>query len=93
MTDWSRAIYQIIHELEEVQKTQIASDSVIAVVKQQSGYHSGLVLTDASANKIVVITLWETEAHMKARVNNGFVQQQVAKIAPHLEVDFIHLKL
>jgi heme-degrading monooxygenase HmoA len=42
------------------------------------------MLTDASTNKIVVITRWETEAHLKAGVNNGFVQQQVAKIAPLL---------
>jgi quinol monooxygenase YgiN len=61
--------------------TQITSDSVITVVKQQSGYHSGLVLTDKSANKIMVITLWETEAHMKAGETSGYYQQQAAKVA------------
>lgn len=61
--------------------TQVASDSVIAAVKQQAGYHSGMVLTDASANKIVVITLWETEADMKAGESNGYYQQQAAKVA------------
>lgn len=60
--------------------TQVASESVIAVVKQQPGYHSGLVLTDASANKIVVITLWEKEADMKAGETNGYYQQQAAKV-------------
>lgn len=60
--------------------TQVASDSVIAVVKQQPGYQSGLVLRDASTNKIVVITLWETEADMKAGETNGYYQQQAAKV-------------
>ena len=60
---------------------QIARDSVIAVVKQQPGYNSGLVLTDESANKIVVITLWETEAEMKAGESSGYYQQQAAKVA------------
>lgn len=61
--------------------TQTARDSVIAVVKQQPGYKSGLVLTEESANKIMVITLWETETDMKAGETNGYYQQQVAKVA------------
>ncbi len=61
--------------------TQITRDSVIAVVKQQPGYNSGLVLTDESANKIMVITLWETEADMKAGEASGYYQQQAAKVA------------
>ena len=60
---------------------QIFSDSVIAAMKQQPGYHSGLVFTDTDANKIVGITLWETEADMKAGEANGYYQQQAAKVA------------
>jgi quinol monooxygenase YgiN len=61
--------------------TQIASDSVFVVMKQQPGYHSGLVLIDADANKFVGIALWETEADMKASETNGYYQQQAAKVA------------
>jgi heme-degrading monooxygenase HmoA len=64
--------------------TQTARDSVIAVVKQQPGYNSGLVLTDHSANKMLVITLWETEAEMRAGETSGYYQQQAAKVAPLL---------
>lgn len=60
---------------------QIIRDSVIAAMKQQPGYNSGLALTDESANKVMAITLWETEADMKAGESSGYYQQQAAKIA------------
>lgn len=62
----------------------IARESVIPVVRQQRGYKDGLVLTDTNANKIVVITLWETEADMKAGETSGYFQEQLTQVVPLL---------
>jgi heme-degrading monooxygenase HmoA len=62
----------------------IAHESVIPVVRQQRGYKNGLVLTDTNANKIVVITLWETETDMKAGETSGYYREQLAQVVPLL---------
>jgi heme-degrading monooxygenase HmoA len=62
----------------------IAHESVIPVIRQQRGYKNGLVLTDTNANKIVVITLWETEADMKAGETSGYYREQLAQVMPLL---------
>ena len=62
----------------------IARESVIPVVKQQRGYKNGLVLTDKNANRIMVITLWETEADMKAGETSGYYREQLAQVVPLL---------
>lgn len=63
---------------------RIANESIMPAIKQQAGFKSFFGLQDRTTGKAILITLFETEADMKAGVNNGFVQQQVAKIAPFL---------
>lgn len=63
---------------------RIATESVIPAIKQQTGFKTFITLEDRSSGKAILVTVFETEADMKAGVNNGFVQQQVAKIAPFL---------
>jgi heme-degrading monooxygenase HmoA len=67
-------------KVEEVK--QIADESVVPAIKQQHGFKSFMNLIDRSTGKSMLITVFETEADMKAGVSNGFVQQQSAKIAP-----------
>ena len=69
-------------KIEEVKK--IGRESVGPAVIQQQGFKSFLSLVDPATGKAVLITIFETEADMKAGANNGFIQQQVAKIAPLL---------
>jgi heme-degrading monooxygenase HmoA len=65
--------------LDEV--NQISTESVIPAIKQQAGFKNFFALEDASTGKAMLITIFETEADMKAGVGSGFVQQQAAKIA------------
>jgi len=62
----------------------IAHELVIPVIKQQRGYKNGVVLTDTNANKIMVITLWETEDDMKAGETSGYYREQLAQVVPLL---------
>ncbi len=61
---------------------QIARESVVPAIRQQAGFKGFYGLEDRTTGKSILITLFETEADMKAGVNSGFVQQQFAKIAP-----------
>ena len=63
---------------------RIANESIMPAIRQQSGLKGFFGLEDRTTGKAILITLFETEADMKAGVNNGFVQQQVAKIVPLL---------
>lgn len=66
------------------QAIQITKESIFTAIRQQRGFISFTDLMDRSTGKVMIITLFETEADMQAGMNNGFVQQQVAKIAPLL---------
>ncbi|GAC1592503.1 MAG: hypothetical protein NVS4B1_37410 [Ktedonobacteraceae bacterium] len=63
---------------------RLSSESIIPAIQQQTGFKSFMVLQNPGTGKAMLITVFETEADMKEGVNNGFVQQQVAKIAPLL---------
>ncbi len=60
---------------------QIVRDSLLPAARQQQGFKGALLLTDQSSNKTIAITLWETEADMKAGETSGFYQAQLAKVA------------
>ena len=64
---------------------QIAMESVFPAIKQQHGCLGFTDLFDRATGKVMLITRFETEADMQAGMSNGFVQQQLAKIA-HLIV-------
>jgi heme-degrading monooxygenase HmoA len=57
----------------------IYRDSVVPVARQQKGFKGILLLTDPGAGKAISITLWETEADMKAGESSGYFQEQIAK--------------
>ncbi len=69
---------------DKIDENNQVAESIIPAIKQQPGFKSFIALTDRTTGKAILVTLFETEADMKAGVNNGFVQQQVAKIAPYL---------
>jgi heme-degrading monooxygenase HmoA len=60
---------------------RIFSDSVIPAAKKQQGFKGSLWLKDTNANKVIGITLWETEANLKASETSGYYQEQIAKFA------------
>ncbi len=56
-------------------------DSVIPAAKQQQGFKGTFLLTDPNTGKGVSISLWETEADMRAGETSGYYQEQIAKFA------------
>ena len=61
---------------------QITKESIIPAIKQQQGFIGFTDLIDRGTGKVMFITRFETEADMQAGMRNGFVQQQLAKLAP-----------
>jgi heme-degrading monooxygenase HmoA len=63
---------------------KIFAESVVPAAKQQTGFKGALFLTDPSTGKGMSVTLWETEADLKAGEESGFLREQVAKFGPLL---------
>ena len=60
---------------------RIYRDSVMPVAREQQGFKGAFLLTDPNTGKGVSITLWETEADMRAGETSGYYQEQIAKFA------------
>jgi heme-degrading monooxygenase HmoA len=65
---------------------QIYRDSVVPAAKQQQGFKGAFLLTDRRSNKAITITLWETEADMRAGEVSGYLREQLAKATSVLTV-------
>ena len=59
----------------------IFTDSVIPAARQQKGFRNAYLLVDRSANRVMGLSLWETEADVAALATSGFYQEQVGKFA------------
>lgn len=68
--------------VDEAQK--LFSESVIPAAKQQKGFEGALLLSDPNSGKGMSVTLWETEADLKAGEGSGYFQEQIAKVGPLL---------
>ena len=61
---------------------QYTRETLVPLLPQQQGCKGALFLTDRSANKVMAITLWETEAAMAAgEASGGYYREQLAKMA------------
>ena len=58
---------------------RIYRDSVVPAAKEQKGFKGAFLLTDPNTGKGVSVTLWETEADLKAGEASGYYQEQIAK--------------
>lgn len=65
------------------QVTTLYRDSVMPVIRLQP-YHSTLLLTDPATGKGLSITVWQSEADLKASESTGFLREQVGKVMPLL---------
>ena len=59
----------------------IVKDSILPAAQQEEGFKGYLLLTNTETNKVINITIWETEAAMTAGEASGYYQEQVAKVA------------
>ena len=81
---YARATSGQIQPAKMEEAIQITKESIIPAIRKQQGLISFTDLLDRSTGKVMVVTLFETEADMKAGMSSGFVQQQLAKLAPLL---------
>jgi len=57
---------------------------LLPITKEQRGFKGGLALADYNTDKLIGITLSETEAAMLANEANGYYRDQVGKIGSFL---------
>jgi len=60
---------------------RIYRDVVVPDIKQEQGFKGAFLLTDTTTSQIVSITLWETEADLKAAATNSLHQAHFAELA------------
>lgn len=60
---------------------KIYRESVEPVTKKQKGFREMHLLTDPDTSKFISITIWETENDMFTGESNGYLQEQLNKIA------------
>lgn len=58
---------------------RIFSEEVVAGCRSQAGYRGAFFLVDRRLGECLPMTLWETEADMKATEENRFFQTQLAR--------------
>ena len=57
---------------------RILRDQTQPVVREQRGFKEGLVLADRNTGKLITISLWETEADLRANDPPGYVDAVAA---------------
>jgi heme-degrading monooxygenase HmoA len=62
---------------------QLYHDWVAPAARQQKGFKGIFQMTDPNTGKTLSITLWETEADMKAGETSDYYKQQFAKLASY----------
>jgi heme-degrading monooxygenase HmoA len=60
---------------------RIVEESILPVSKQQAGFKGFLTLLDRRGGKLLLLTIWETEAALKANESSGYYREQIAKFA------------
>ncbi len=70
---YTRLIYRQVplDKMDDVIK--VYQDSVVPTVRSRKGFKGAFVLTDRSSGKLIALSLWETEADMRASVPSSDV--------------------
>ena len=63
---------------------QLLCDTVTPAAHKEPGFSGMLILNDRKAGKIVGITLWWSEAEMRASAEGEYLQDQVSRVITHL---------
>ena len=61
--------------------TRLVQESIIPVARQQQGFKDLLWFIDRNTGKGMIVSLWATEADRTASETNGFLHEQLAKLA------------
>ena len=74
--------WQIGKKVEAMEEAiAIVKESILPVSRQQPGFQGFLTLLDRRGGKLILLTLWETEAELKAGEASGYYREQLAKFA------------
>jgi heme-degrading monooxygenase HmoA len=65
----------------------IARESVMPAARQQRGFRDALWLTDRDANKLMIVSLWETREDMEESERSGYYREQLGKFGGLLAGD------
>lgn len=60
---------------------RIVEESIVPAARQQPGFKGFLTLVDRRGGKLILLTIWETEAALKAGEASGYYREQIAKFA------------
>ena len=55
-------------------------EQITPAAQQQPGFAGGLLLTDPATDKVMVVSLWETEAAMVKGEADGYIQVQRVRL-------------
>lgn len=59
----------------------IARESIAPHAKEQQGFKGLLALASSDAEEVVFLSLWETEADLKAGEDSGYYEDQLGKLS------------
>jgi quinol monooxygenase YgiN len=63
---------------------QLLHDTVALAAQREPGFSGILIMNNRQAGKIVGITLWESEADMRASWTSEYLQEQVSRVITYL---------
>lgn len=74
--------WQIGKKIESMDEAiHIVKESIVPVARQQPGFRGFMTLADRRGGKLILLTLWETEAELKSGEASGYYREQIAKFA------------
>ena len=59
---------------------RIVQESILPAARQQPGFRGLLHLADRGSGKGLTVSLWETEAAMRASEESGYYREQLDKV-------------
>ena len=80
---YARVVFGEVRPENENLVVAIYRDWVAPTSRQQKGFKGIIQMTDPNTGKTLSITLWETEADMKAGETSDYYKQQFAKLASY----------
>lgn len=63
---------------------EIFRDALVPLLRAQPGFCGARLLTDADSGKGLMVTLWDSEAQLRASEASGFFREQLARFQPVL---------
>jgi quinol monooxygenase YgiN len=79
----ARFVYAHIHPEKIEEAIALFRDSVLPATEAQPGFKGARLLVDRGIGKAVIVTLWASEAEMKATETSGYLRTQLAKFSDY----------